>query len=205
MTKPIAHTEIDNDDVYGVFLVNEDCSLVVLEEEKFSEVEVTTVEKKPATKATVKKEIANTANTVKKGQTFNQVCPFTEDHTGQTVEVLKVKAAANGQPAALVRIVSSNYKDAVGYEFGVYIVAGGLQGYEEDLYSEADEDEEPAMKTFKNTAFKNRHYETTNIVFCQSEKAPEGNDWEECKEDDLSATNCTQIYMQAGVRYYGYL
>ena len=157
------------------------------------------------TKAIVKAAFTPAAKqTVKKGQTFNQICPFTGDHTGQTVEVMEVKPAANGKPAALVRIVSGNDIHAIGYEFGVYITSSTLEGYEEDIYSVSDqEDQEPEVKTFKNVKF-TRTDECTNIVFCQSESAP-ADHWEECKESEIKGRNCSQLYVQDGVRYYGYL
>lgn len=57
------------------------------------------------------------------------------------------------------------------------------------------------MKTFKNTSFKKRDYETTNIVFCQSEVAPKGT-WVECNESEI---NCDQLFIENNTRYYGYL
>lgn len=61
------------------------------------------------------------------------------------------------------------------------------------------------MKTFKNLNFKKRDYETTNVVFCQSEKAPKGN-WIECNEDEI---NCNQLWIESDntgdYRYFGYL
>ncbi len=57
------------------------------------------------------------------------------------------------------------------------------------------------MKTFKNKNFKKRDYETTNVVFCQSEKAPNEN-WIECDESEI---NCTQLWIENGVKYFGYL
>ena len=57
------------------------------------------------------------------------------------------------------------------------------------------------MKTFKNTQYKNRDFDCSNIVFCQAEKAPSEN-WIEVDE---SENNLNQLYMQDGVRYFGYL
>ena len=60
------------------------------------------------------------------------------------------------------------------------------------------------MKTFKNKNFTKRDYECTNIVFCQSEIAPNEN-WIECDEKEIQELKCSQLYTQAGVKYYGYL
>lgn len=57
------------------------------------------------------------------------------------------------------------------------------------------------MKTFKNTQYKNINTELSNIVFCQSETAPNEN-WTEVDETE---NNLNQLYMQNGVRYFGYL
>ncbi|QCW19979.1 hypothetical protein [Flavobacterium phage FPSV-D2] len=60
------------------------------------------------------------------------------------------------------------------------------------------------MKTFKNKNFTKRDYECTNIVFCQCEIAPNEN-WIECDENEIQKLKCSQLYTQAGVKYYGYL
>jgi len=60
------------------------------------------------------------------------------------------------------------------------------------------------MKTFKNINFTKRNYETTNIVFCQAETAPNEN-WLECNELEIDLLNCKQLYKQGDVRYFGYL
>ena len=59
------------------------------------------------------------------------------------------------------------------------------------------------MKTFKNSDFI-KNEDCTNIVFCQSEKSP-SDKWVECEESDIKEMNCNQLYIQAGVRYFGYL
>ena len=61
------------------------------------------------------------------------------------------------------------------------------------------------MKTFKNAKFQTRDSETTNIVCCKSESKPTfGNqEWIECDESELEGL--TQLYMQAGVRFFGYM
>ena len=60
------------------------------------------------------------------------------------------------------------------------------------------------MITFKNKNFTKRDYECTNVVFCQSEIAPNEN-WIECDESEIQEMKCNQLYTQAGVKYYGYL
>jgi len=60
------------------------------------------------------------------------------------------------------------------------------------------------MKTFKNKNFIKRNYECSNIVFCQSETAPNEN-WVECDELELKSTSCYQLWLQDGVRYFGWL
>ncbi len=58
------------------------------------------------------------------------------------------------------------------------------------------------MKTFKNKNFSKRDYEATNVIFCQAEIAPDEN-WIECDESEIGT--CEQLWIQNGVRYYGYL
>lgn len=60
------------------------------------------------------------------------------------------------------------------------------------------------MKTFKNKQFKRRDYETTNVVFCQAESAPNDN-WMECAADEMAKTTVSQLWIQGGVRYFGWL
>lgn len=56
------------------------------------------------------------------------------------------------------------------------------------------------MKTFKNINFK-KGSETTNVVFCQAQTAPS----EHWIEVDADQNNLPQLYMKAGIRYFGYL
>ena len=58
------------------------------------------------------------------------------------------------------------------------------------------------MKTYRNTNFTKRDYEGTNIVACQAEQAP-GEAWELATEGILNGL--TQLWIQGGVRYFGYL
>lgn len=60
------------------------------------------------------------------------------------------------------------------------------------------------MKTFKNKNFTKRDWECTNIIFCQSENAPNEN-WIECDESDIIQMNCHHLWTQNGVRYFGFL
>lgn len=60
------------------------------------------------------------------------------------------------------------------------------------------------MKTFKNKNFTKRDYETTNIVFCQSEIAPDEN-FIECNDFEIELLNCKQLYIENEIKYFGYL
>jgi len=60
------------------------------------------------------------------------------------------------------------------------------------------------MKTFKNTKFIQRDYETTNVVFCQAETAPDAN-WVECSELEIYRRNCQQLYKAGPITFFGYL
>lgn len=60
------------------------------------------------------------------------------------------------------------------------------------------------MKTFKNKNFKKRDYDCTNVVFVQSENAPNEN-WVECDETEIETLKCDQLYKQGNERYFGYM
>jgi len=60
------------------------------------------------------------------------------------------------------------------------------------------------MTTFKNKNFTKRNYECTNVVFCQAVTAPNDN-WIECNESEIKAIGCYGLYVQDGVRYFGWL
>jgi hypothetical protein len=60
---------------------------------------------------------------------------------------------------------------------------------------------EEIMKTFRNIKFIKRDYDCTNIVFCEAETAPNEN-WIEC---NASENTLSQLWMENGVRYFGYL
>lgn len=61
------------------------------------------------------------------------------------------------------------------------------------------------MTTFKNTKWNGkRDYECTNVVACVAEQTPkDGMEWEPVDESFLFGK--TQLWIQAGVRYYGWL
>lgn len=58
-----------------------------------------------------------------------------------------------------------------------------------------------AIKTYKNKNYKKRDYECTNFIFCQAINPP-ADYWIECDESEI---NCNQLYIQAGVKYFGHL
>jgi len=67
------------------------------------------------------------------------------------------------------------------------------------------------MKTFRNANFKTRNYETTNVVCCQAEtldaaKAASPNaNWIECSEKEITRGNMSQLWIQGGVRFFGWM
>lgn len=62
------------------------------------------------------------------------------------------------------------------------------------------------MKTFRNTTA-DLDAECTVIIFAESEQAPTSNgSWVECAKEELkSFSGISQLFMQAGVRYYGFV
>jgi hypothetical protein len=58
------------------------------------------------------------------------------------------------------------------------------------------------MQYFKNTSFVKRDYECSNIVACLADKAPAENF---APSDETVINGLTQIWIENGVRYYGYL
>lgn len=58
------------------------------------------------------------------------------------------------------------------------------------------------MTIYKNTKFTKRDYEATNIVACEADVKP-SDDYEETDASIL--IGLTSLYVQNGVRYYGYL
>lgn len=59
------------------------------------------------------------------------------------------------------------------------------------------------MLTFRNKNYTKRNYECTNVICCQAEKKPETGDWQQCEDHEIKGL--TQLFIQAGVRYFGYL
>jgi hypothetical protein len=57
-------------------------------------------------------------------------------------------------------------------------------------------------KTYRNINFARRNYECTNIVACVADAAP-GENWQECDETILRGL--TQLWIEKGVRYFGWL
>jgi hypothetical protein len=58
------------------------------------------------------------------------------------------------------------------------------------------------MNTYKNKNYTSRNYECTNIVCCEASEAPNAN-WVACDGSELD--NLSQLYLENGIRYYGYL
>ena len=61
------------------------------------------------------------------------------------------------------------------------------------------------MKTFKNINFTKRDYNSTNIVFAQSEHFPLIGEWVECDELEIEIMNCNHLYTKNDVKYFGWL
>lgn len=67
------------------------------------------------------------------------------------------------------------------------------------------------MKTFRNNNATKRDHECTNVVFCQAETLQQVqalfplSNWEECQPEEIKTRNTDQIYIQAGVRVFGWL
>lgn len=59
------------------------------------------------------------------------------------------------------------------------------------------------MTTYRNKHFTQRDYECANVVACESDKPLDQSDWEECSPDELRGL--TPLWLEADVRYYGYL
>jgi hypothetical protein len=62
------------------------------------------------------------------------------------------------------------------------------------------------MKTFKNTSA-DTESESTVILFAVAEYTPTSYGvWVECSDEDLEESSAMgQLFIEAGVRYYGYL
>ncbi len=65
-----------------------------------------------------------------------------------------------------------------------------------------------ANMVFKNRFFVTRNYDTTNLVFAVATNNPDPAIWAATTQDPAQfeqTTKTTQLYIQAGVRYFGYL
>ena len=63
-------------------------------------------------------------------------------------------------------------------------------------------------KVFKNKFFVKRDYETSNLVFAIATNNPDPAIWAATMQDPAEfeeTTNTSQLYIQAGVRFFGYL
>lgn len=61
------------------------------------------------------------------------------------------------------------------------------------------------MKSFKRANIAEIEQQPcTQILFCQANEKPLG-DWIECDPSEIKAKGCQSLYVQAGVRYFGYL
>ena len=58
------------------------------------------------------------------------------------------------------------------------------------------------MNTYKNKNYTARNYECTNVIACVAENAPDEN-WIKCSENVINGMQ--QLWVIAGVRYYGFL
>lgn len=61
------------------------------------------------------------------------------------------------------------------------------------------------MTTYRNRYFVKRDYECTNLVACVAETAPQTPDNQWIEDDDCILEGLTQLYIQNGVRFYGWL
>lgn len=61
------------------------------------------------------------------------------------------------------------------------------------------------MTTFRNKNFVKRDYECTNVVACVADTAPETPDDRWVETDDSILAGLTQLWIERGVRYFGYM
>lgn len=61
----------------------------------------------------------------------------------------------------------------------------------------------PKMTVFKNKFFTKRDYECTNVVACVADQNPDPSKWEAADESTLQGL--TPLWIERGVRVYGYL
>lgn len=75
-----------------------------------------------------------------------------------------------------------------------------------ELWQEAQN--EAKNMVFKNRFFVTRNYDTTNLVFAIAENNPDPEIWAATAQDPAQfeqTTKTTQLYVQAGVKYFGHL
>jgi len=58
---------------------------------------------------------------------------------------------------------------------------------------------------YRNKYFTKRDYETTNIVACVADEVPPSNDGRWVPADESILTGLTQLWIERGVRFYGWL
>jgi len=58
------------------------------------------------------------------------------------------------------------------------------------------------MNTYKNINFVKRNYECSNVVACKAEKRPNES---YVLADESILNGLTQLWMENGIRYFGYL
>jgi hypothetical protein len=65
---------------------------------------------------------------------------------------------------------------------------------------------EGTMNVYRNTRYAMRNYECTNVVACVADKKPSPQ-WAECSETEAETIleKLTPLWIENGVRYYGYL
>jgi len=69
----------------------------------------------------------------------------------------------------------------------------------------AAEEAEQSPKTFRNANFDGkRNYNCTNIVACQGGAAPDGV-WVECGPEIIAEMKLSPLWIQGGVRFFGWL
>ena len=99
-----------------------------------------------------------------------------------------------------LRRISQSIVGGCSVSFSVDLVLGD-GAYE--AMSEGDR-EQFTVKTFKNKSFTKRNYECTNVVFCQGIIAP--NDYYvECAEAEMMATTVGPLWIESGVRFFGWM
>ena len=60
------------------------------------------------------------------------------------------------------------------------------------------------MNTYRNISWAGRNYECTNVIICQSVKAPNEN-WILCEESIIDEMGLQKLHIENNVRYFGFL